>query len=366
MSAGSPRLATVVTARPWESELVAFARATGTARVVARLCEPAELERIADAVDVVVVGAETPWATPALLRRWSRRGLPIIGVFPAGDQPAARLLRAGRPAEVFADSAPAPAIVAAARLLALDRPPVRPEGALVGVLGPPGAPGRSELALALAWGMAADRRTLLVDLDRSAPSLAVRLGLPPRPDAGTVGDLIRAEGELGAGALHRVGDLDVIPGPAPSASGPISDGLLAEVVLAARGSFEAVVADLGPAVGDDPLVATCDRVVLVCEASPVGLVRGATLAADWCGPTPELVLNRTVPEAEEAEEAVAAARRWIGLEPAAVVPQDEEVRRAACRAEPPHPGLVRCLAPLRLGPIGPGPERSVQAGAADR
>ena len=53
-----PMVATVLSARPWEARLVAMARAAGSIRVVGRLYQPEDFERLRQ-VDVLVVGAET-------------------------------------------------------------------------------------------------------------------------------------------------------------------------------------------------------------------------------------------------------------------------------------------------------------------
>ena len=66
-------VATVLSARPWEARLVAMARAAGSIRVVGRLYQPEDLERLRR-VDVLVVGAETTWATPARVRSWCEPG----------------------------------------------------------------------------------------------------------------------------------------------------------------------------------------------------------------------------------------------------------------------------------------------------
>ena len=103
--------------------------------------------------------------------------------------------------------------------------------------------------------------------------------------------------------------------------------------------------DAGSRRGDDPLVKGADLAVLVAEASPIGLVRAARLAADWAGPRPWLILNRV--HRPRAAEVVAAARRWTGLEPTALVPESAAITIAARAARPP----ARSLSP---GPAPPG------------
>jgi MinD superfamily P-loop ATPase len=344
----TPRVATVLSAREWESGLVALARDTAEVRMVLRAYRPEEVEEEAHRLDVVVAGAETTWVTPARIAAWRRRGLLVVGIFPSGDRPARQRLVAGGADEVLPDDTPAGAVVRAIRLL---RPaaevPEPPRTAVTAVVtGPPGAPGRTEVALALAWSWAARRRTLLLDLDVEAPSLAVRLGRPPRPDLVDAAEAVHETGIFPSRAVAECGPLGLVIGSTRRHDGVIPAHLVADVAAAACSLAEVVVVDAGHRRGDDPLVKGADLVVLVAEASPIGLVRAARLAADWAAPQPLLVLNRV--RRAQAAEVAAVARRWTGLEPAALVPQQAAVMAAARSAQPPARALRRAL--RRVGP----------------
>ncbi len=109
-----PRVATVLTPRPWEAHLARTAAETGLVRLVARCFNPADLP----AVDAVVAGSEVPWLTAAMIAKWRRRRLVVIGVFPEGDQPAiARFCRYGVH-QLFAETADPIVILRAIRDLA--------------------------------------------------------------------------------------------------------------------------------------------------------------------------------------------------------------------------------------------------------
>ncbi len=343
----TPRVATVLSARPWEAALVAAARESAAVRLVLRAFQPDDVARQRADIDVVVAGAETSWVTPAQVAAWRRSGLRVVGVHPAGDEPARSLLEAGGAHEILADDAPPDAVLQLIRFLQPGVPSAAGDeaGKVVAVTGGRGAPGRTEVALALAYLWARRHPTLLVDLDVAAPALAVRLGRPPRPDLTDAADRVRASGQLAADSIHRVGDLAVVVGSHRPGESQLRTTLAEDVVEAAAADYDVVVIDLGPAGGDDRLLKRADHAVLVCDASAVGLVRAARAAAEWAGPPPALVLNRV--RRREKAEVIAAARQWTGLEPVAAIPDAPRVREAAGAARRPARPLLRALA--RLG-----------------
>ncbi len=346
----TPRVATVLSAREWESALVALARDTAEVRMVLRAYRPEEVEEEAERLDVVVAGAETTWVTPARIAAWRRRGLRVVGIFPCGDHPARRRLIAAGADEVLADDTLPGAVIRAIRLLQPAAGPAAttPTAPMVVVTGPPGGPGCTEVALALAWSWAARHRTLLLDLDLDAPCLAVRLGRPPRPDLIDAAEAVHQTGALPATAVTSYGPLALVVGSTRRAEGAPPSHLVDDVASAACCQADLVVADAGARRPGDTLVKAADRAVLVADASPAGLVRAARLAAEWAGPQPALVLNRVSPR--QGDHLAAAARRWIGLEPAALVPVREAIAAAARAARPPARGLRRALRRLEPSP----------------
>jgi hypothetical protein len=88
------------------------------------------------------------------------------------------------------------------------------------------------------------------------------------------------------------------------------------------------------------LVKAATTAVIVADASPTGIVRSTTVLSDWAGPPPLLVLNRVW---SRSGDAVTAARRWTGLEPAAVIAYRRAVMTAAHRGARPDRRLLRSL-----------------------
>lgn len=338
------RVATVLSAREWESGLVAHARDTASLRVVLRAYQPADIEARSSEIDVVVAGGEVAWVTPRQIAGWRRLGFGVIGVHPAGDAPAAKLLERGGANEVVPDTIDAVALVQAIRFVA---PAAEPEivarrGTVTSVAGARGAPGCTEVALAYASDLSASGPTVVIDADLSAPAIAVRLGLPPSPDLTDAADGVRAEGSISPECLHQVGSLSVITGSHRPSEGTLRDSMIAGVIEAAVGQFEHVVLDVGADSSGPLIIERSDTVLLVVDSSAVGIVRAAQVTSLWMGPQPLLILNRVDPG--NRTQVVEAARRWTGLEPAAVVRERRQVRRTTAAAKMPDKRFVRAVA----------------------
>ncbi len=344
----NPRVVTVLSAREWEPGLVAAARDTAAVRLVLRAYQPDDIDRQRSDIDVVVAGAETSWVTPAQVGAWRRSGLRVVGIYPAGDAPGRSLLEAGGAHEILPDDTPPAAILQAIRFLrpGLDTAAVDPQGCVVAVTGPRGAPGRTEVALTLAWRWGRRNRVVLIDADLEAPALAVRLGRPPRPDLTDVADAVRATGSIPAEAVQRVGPLHVVVGSHRPGELPLRASLAEDVVEAAAAGYPIVVLDLGPTAPDDRLLKRADRAVLVCDGSPTGLVRAARATADWAGPLPTLVVNRV--DRRSRHDVVAAARKWTGLDPLALVANSPRLRAAAVAAGAPDRAFSRALGRIEV------------------
>lgn len=341
------RVATVLSAREWESRLVAAARSSATVRLVLRAFLPGEVSEQTESLDVVVVGSETPWATTARLMAWRRDGLRVVGVHPVGDRPAADRLRAAEVDLVLPDDLGAEGMLREIRLI--EPAAHRAEGTapLVVVTGPRGAPGRTEIALALAWNSSGRVPTTLIDADLDAPALAVRLGIPPRPDLADAVDSVHGSGSLPSAVLHAIGRLAVLPGSHRPGEPPLRPEPIFDVVDAARFSRKVVV-DAGPWPANLEVTKAATEAVIVAEGSPLGIVRAAAVTSEWTGPPPRLVLNRV--RSADRSEVVAAIRRWTGLEPAAVIPPISRIARSVRGAGAP----VRKLRAL-VGPLGVEP-----------
>ncbi len=342
----SVRVATVLSARDWEPGLVSYARETAELRIVLRAFQPHEIEEHAEDIDVVVAGGEVSWVTPVQIAAWQRAGLGVLGIHPFEDGPAAEMFRSAEVDELLPDTADVRTIVTAIRFISpssglLERGGT---GTVVSVIGARGAPGTTEIALGHAWDAGGRASTLLVDLDVTAPSIAIRLGLPPRPDITDAADQVRMTGAIADEALHRTGPISVITGSHRIGEAPLRPAMVDDVIDAAVVGFDRVVVDLGTAEPDDPVLKRSDVAVLVIDASAVGVVRAAQLVSAWSGPPPTVVLNRVAPR--DQANVIAAAKEWTGIEPAIVIPDRTAVRAASLAAKRPDGRFRRSLAPL--------------------
>ena len=344
------RVATVLSAREWEPGLVGYAKETAAIRVVLRAYRPADIELHANDIDVVVAGGEVSWVTSRQVSAWRRLGFGVIGVYPTGDGPAAALLEDGGADEVVPDTIDVAALVQAVRFVAPSHEQASPteRGRVIAVTGPRGAPGCTEVALAVASMSSGRGSTVLVDADIAAPALAVRLGLPPRPDITDAADGVRGDGEVASEYLHSVGRLSVITGSHRPGEDPLRDTMIAGVVDAAANQFDNVVLDTGAVSSRSALIEASDSVLLVVDASAVGIVRAAQITSRWMGPQPTLILNRVDPR--DRAQVVDAVRRWTGLEPSAVVPERRQVRRTTAAARMPDRRFTNALSAVGVAP----------------
>ena len=343
-----PRIATVLSAREWEPKLVDAARRDPTVRVVRRAYEPQDLDR-AGPLDIVVVGAETSWITPSRIRSIRRSGTRVVGVYPSGDRPGHELLRRGGVDVALPDSTPAEDLLSAASMVAADSLPSIQAGRLISVTGPRGAPGRTEVAVALAQTIARKTPTAIVDLDIDAPGVAFRLGLGPGPGLVDLVDAARSGDQewqsTGPGRLTVVGGSGL---PSTHSGSTFNTAELLDTVLT---SFTVSVADIGPWRIDNSTLSTSDATVLVCDAHPTSLIRAARLVHDWEGPVPYVVLNRAGSPPDETT--LRTARRALGLEPHTTLPHVE----APAASDPPIlSGMLDLLAADLLAEVLPSSE----------
>lgn len=300
----TPAIVTVATAAWWEPALVGHARRTGIARVVARVTHPGEVERWAGTATHVVAGSSCPWLAAAAVARWRAAGLRVVGVVEEGDRAAGGWM-AGLGCDRLATDHPA------SLAAALDDGPTLtgPGQEIWVVTGPRGSPGRSEVALALAWRLAAGGgRATLLDADLEAPGLGLRLGLPPQVGPPTV----RAWG--------RIGVVTPVPGA--------TDSDLEQAAAAVAGRL---VVDAGPSPAA-VLRWWPDRVVMVASPSPAGVVRAAVHLGRLPGVRPAVLANRSDGEGARLLQAALGA-------PVARVPEVDGLGEG----RPPSPAMVEAV-----------------------
>ncbi len=219
--------------------VLALTGLVGEAAVVSRLsAQRVPIRRVTDVVELlalaqpgltegILVSAHFPQMTRDVAFQIARRGMPAWGLADPGDDVADRILRDWGVATVTASAtldladlrgAPPPA-----------QPP--PNAAVVAVTGPPGAPGRTTVAVNLAaeWSGGA----VLLDADVRAPSVGFHLGLPAGSPGVTAACRRAALGQLDHATLlaaaHRLGDIAVLatdPGASHDITAAGADGLL--------------------------------------------------------------------------------------------------------------------------------------------
>jgi hypothetical protein len=180
----------------------------------------------------------------------------------------------------------------------------------------------------------------VIDLDLAAPGLAIRAGISPRPDLADAAAGLADSGSLPPGTMRPVGSIRLVTG----SHRPVAPGMARLVAEALVHAAPVVIADAGPLAADDPLLARADRIVVVGDGSPAGIVRLAEYLSGWHMPPPQVVVNRVRPGDRPA--VLTSVRRWTGLEPAALVPDRAAVRLASRGAGPPDLRLARALQPV--------------------
>ncbi|WP_460774875.1 AAA family ATPase [Microbacterium sp. GXF7504] len=274
------------------------------------------------------------------------------------------------------------------------------------VWGPHGAPGRTTVATELAAELArVHGRSVLVDADTHAPSLALALGLPDEGPGLPAACRQVGLGGLDAAELGRISvplgmpgrEVDVLtginrPGRWPELSRSRVGGALAACrawapvtvvdVAASLERDEEIVSDLvdGPRRNAATLAAleAADRVVAVCAAEPVGVARfiraWSDLRAAVGGAEVTVVVNRLRPGAvgfDARGQIRRALERYVAVDEVCFLPDDArgtDAARLAARpaaevaARSPLVSAVRRLAEVVL----PAPaETTSHARAAD-
>ncbi|SIT89107.1 P-loop NTPase [Microbacterium sp. RU33B] len=287
----------------------------------------ADLAAALSAADALVLQADRLSLTSALVGLCDRSGVRILPLCAeAVDAPLAGMfgLAAALPldaepwriAEALASRAE-PAVTTAAAS-------ARDEPRIMVVWGPPGAPGRSTIAIELAVELArGGRRVALVDADTHSPSVALQLGLADEGPGFAAACRQAERGELDVGELARIGvplgrtGVDVLTGiNRPSRWPELTDSRVTAALEVCREWADYIVVDVAaPLERDEEIVSdldgprrnaatlaalrAADLVVAVAAADPVGVSRFLRAHADLratIGATPvAVVANRLRP-----------------------------------------------------------------------
>ena len=364
----------------WDADFIRAATERDSGFEVRRRCtDVAELQRtaITEPGATAVVGDALARLTSSEVATLKSGGTPVVGLYEAGDDTAARRLHQigiDQVVPVGNDSAAAvkqlrelmQAGVARPHLHALEAVGQTSGGPIVVVWGPPGAPGRTSVAVALADECARSGiDTLLIDADSTSPSVAAVLGLCD--DIPTIDQAIRRaeRGEFTsshlAASLSRVGSRLRLLAGAQTGTVPLP------VWEAAAALADLVVVDAGAEPGAFyALIANAALMSGVGAGEPINLARFVTRWPAQVAAAPECATQVVITRVRRA--AVGGDTRTIeavlaehGITEARFVPDDRDAYDAAvltgrtlAEAAPNSPArqALRALAaelPARLG-----------------
>lgn len=368
----APVVAVVVAAgaASWEAQVLSDLEGEPRVRVMRRCVDLADLLACleSDQPAVAVVAGDLPGLDLDVVETLRSQG---VGVVAVGDP--ARSSRIGAdittgPPDVAVAVADAAArrdqhTLTVEQVLQAQLPPrIGRQGRLVGVWGPPGAPGRSAIAASLAGLSAATGHlTVLVDADLQGGVQAQAWGI--LDDVSGFLAATRAvnrgrEQDIGADAVTLEPGLHVFTGIsraqlAPHVRVPAARRML-EVV---RQHVDRAIVDLGPFAPSpdrgpghltEAVLEIVDDLVVVGRADPLGVARLTRCLVDLDevhAPDPIVVLNHARRSSGWSEtEVVAAVRSLAGRDVDVLVPQDVALWDEAVR---------RGVLPHRVGPRSP-------------
>jgi MinD-like ATPase involved in chromosome partitioning or flagellar assembly len=328
---------------------------------VVAILSPTSVIEVPPGAEAIIVPATRAVLSAELISACDRAGVRILAL---GGTDSRLLGRLGLSAALRPEAAGWE--IAAALASETDTVP-RPQSVLphrvIAVWGPPGAPGRSTLAIQLAVELSRrGRRTALVDTDTVAPALALLLGLSD--DApGVAAACRRAErGALDSAELTRLattvatggGDIEVLPGiNRPSRWPELSSTRLRATLGACREWSEETVVDVAAAFDADEEVTydlagprrhaattaslnEADLIIAVASADPLGISRFVREHAELrrlTAPTPVVVVVNQVRPGPLSIDARGQVRRTLerfaGITDVVFLPFDQRAADAA-------------------------------------
>lgn len=319
-------LALALSARNWADDLHRFLADHGGARVRVTAMGPDDL--VGESFDVLLIDDSCSFLTPRLVELVRTGGREVVGVYDPSEFAAGkdRLLECGVADVIEAGAHPDEFLRVIARVgstvsqLSMpvatsrisDSDPTEPKRrSILGVGGPAGGTGSTEVAIALAIRLGeSGRRVVLVDCDEINPSVAQRLGLPIHPNIRTAIDVLEHRTGPITGAIQVVDSVGVVAGLPNIQDWPeVRPGQVADVLVELSLLFDHVVVNVGSHVealgfsGHNErfgisrrVIGMCDRVVAVAHPTPVGVTRtlGWLAEVDRLPGTPQvdLLINR--------------------------------------------------------------------------
>jgi cellulose biosynthesis protein BcsQ len=335
-----PDIALAASAREWPDRLHRFLLDHGGGRIVDRVMGMDQATKTS--FDVLLIDDVCSFLTPRLVTVVKKSGAEVIGVYMPEDGPDAkrRLLECGIADVVETEATPEEFLtkITAALAYRTNTPPLAPSTASpafrIGVAGPCEGVGMTEVAVALARSLSYDMETVLIDMDQRWPSVAQRLNLPVHPNIRTALDHVLHRMERLEEAIHRLGDLMIVGGRADGGRGAEISPADSMMLLDALGiRCDVIVADLGPLDGSTALTREFDTLILVGDATPIGVARlvkatGSVLATQ---PAQSLlvVVNRTGRGSFRRAEILGELDRAFPDVPVVTLPHGTRVEQAA-------------------------------------
>lgn len=335
----SPEIALAASAREWSDRLHRFVLDHGGGTVRGRMMSAEQA--ISSQYEVLLIDDICSFLTPRLVADVRATGKGVIGVFDPEDGSDAkrRLLEAGISDVIETGAPPEEFLLLARSTIAYLPPPGEIDaqtggGIRIGVTGPPGGVGVTEIACGVAVDLAIRHRTALVDANQAWPGVGQRLGLPVHPNLMTAADLVIHEPDRFDRAIRSFGSLDVVCGVANPSLVAVSPGDLFGIVAALAREHSHVVVDLGPVPSSFETfpMGGLDVLLLVGAGNPIGvtrLLRAYEDAAERLGPQGEigLVVNRVDRSPRQRAEISAMLSDSVGGTPMVMIPEDLRMRR---------------------------------------
>lgn len=352
----------------WELALVrGLGRPELGIRVARRCVDHGELlgTALRDRPRAVLVDASLPWVDRDFVTALRRAGIETIAIGSSArplEQVGIHCLPSDTSPEAvsalvfsFDD---APASVSGP----VERPRSSTAGRLVAVWGAGGAPGRSTVAIHLAIEAASNGKlTLLIDADVWSASIAQSLELDEAPSITQAARLAADGWPAPITDCVQAGpeNVAVLVGLARAELWPeVREESWRAVLAAAILEYDVVVVDLAAPIEEDEelafdrvpfrrnLVTTtvlelADEIVMVVASDPIGLRRAvmahqALIARLQVPSEVKVILNRTPRSGRRVQDCSRAVSAWIGVRPAALLPQETEFARVVWEGRPLH------------------------------
>jgi MinD-like ATPase involved in chromosome partitioning or flagellar assembly len=303
-------------------------------------------QALSDEYEVLFIDDVCSFLTPRLVRGIRDLGREIVGVYDPVDAADAKrhLLECGVTDVMEQDALPEEFLAAAeSTLLHRETAAVRTKAASpafrVGVLGPIGGVGATEISIGLASSLATKRPTVLVDLDQTAPSLAQRLDLPLHPNLLTAVDAAHHRVGSMSEAVLKGDGIDVVGGLAKAITDQELPSVELEGVLDELGNcgYEVVVADLGALPAARLAEFRFQVLIVVGLGNPVGMARMVRTVQDLTSRVDisdkVALVNRVGSGSRQRLEIRAEMARLMPTIPVVLVPEDRRLSRASWDGE---------------------------------